>query len=394
MGWVNNNQQRAARALNVAIVPDSFKGSASAGNVAEAMAQGVRAAAQSCGREVQLGVMPFADGGEGTLDAILEAWGVPAREVQTTDAIGRTVAARYGISPDSRTAVIEAAEANGLPAVSDVPLQPLSATSYGVGTIISHALDAGVQRFVLCLGGSATTDGGTGLLRALGARFLDAGGRQLPDGGGSLGALAYVDLRGLDPRAQQARWQIACDVTNPLLGPRGAAAVFGPQKGAGPEEVLVLERGLRQLAQVLARQTGTELAEVPGMGAAGGLAACLAASCEVELVPGWELVAEVLGIRELLAHADLLLTGEGRLDSQSLSGKVVNGVRLASPEHTDVIVIAGSVQLTEQQLAEAGLLAAHSIAAGPASLAELSQNAPELIRRTTFNVLRTYLAAR
>lgn len=379
-------------ALSIAIVPDSFKGSASAGEVALAMARGARIAAQASGRDTNISTLPFADGGEGTLDAVMDAWKTVARSVTTTDAIGRSVTARYGLSPDGTTAIIEAAEANSLPTVSDVPLRPLDATTYGIGALVNEALSAGAREIVLCLGGSATTDGGTGLLRALGARFLDAHGQQLPPGGGSLQRLATIDASGVDPRALAVSWKIACDVTNPMVGPRGAAAVFGPQKGASDEDVATLDAGLRRLAAVIGEATGHRLGDVPGMGAAGGLAVSLAGFCEVELVPGWELVARILNAGEILASADLVLTGEGRLDSQSLHGKVVNGVRLASRPEADVIVIAGSVQLGPEELAEAGILAAHSIAHGPATLQELSEDAPELIARTSYSVVRTYLA--
>ncbi|MBV1777711.1 glycerate kinase [Paeniglutamicibacter sp. ABSL32-1] len=380
------------RTLSIAIVPDSFKGSAGAGTVAQAMARGARTAARAAGREVAISTLPFADGGEGTLDAILDAWDIPARSVATTDALGRDVAARYGLSPDGSTAVIEAAEANGLPAVSDVPLRPLHATTFGIGALVNAALDAGATEIVLCIGGSATTDGGTGLLSALGARFLDRDGHELPPGGGSLRDLASIDVSALDRRALGVSWKIACDVTNPLVGERGAAAVFGPQKGARTAEIDVLDAGLRRLAVVIGEATGRQLGEVPGMGAAGGLAACLAGFCEVELVPGWELVAQILDAREILGTADLVLTGEGRLDSQSLHGKVVNGVRLASRPEADVIVIAGSIQLGPDELAQAGILAAYSISPGPATLEELSGQAEGLIESTSYSVVRTYLA--
>ena len=378
-------------ALSIAIVPDSFKGSASAGAVARAMARGARAAAQASSRDVDITALPFADGGEGTLDAVLDAWGTEARSVSTTDALGRRVTARYGLSPDGTTSIIETAEANGLPAVGDVPLRPLDATTYGIGALVDEALTSGATEIVLCLGGSATTDGGTGLFNALGARFLDDQGNQLPPGGGSLEQLASIDVSRVDPRALAVSWKIACDVTNPLVGPRGAAAVFGPQKGANDADVDILDAGLRRLATVIGETTGRHLGEVPGMGAAGGLAVSLAGFCEVELVPGWELVARILNAREILKAADLVLTGEGRLDSQSLHGKVVNGVRLASRPETDVIVIAGSVELSPEELAEAGILAAYSIALGPATLKELSEDAIELITRTSYSVVRTYL---
>ena len=391
---MTHDEQKHLPALSIAIVPDSFKGSASAGTVAHAMARGARAAAQASGRSVSIRTLPFADGGEGTLDAVLDAWATEARTVATTDALGRAVTARYGLSPDGATAIIEAAEANGLPAVSDVPLRPLDATTFGIGALVNQALDAGATDIVLCIGGSATTDGGTGLLNALGARFLDSEGTELPPCGGSLLDLASIDASGIDPRALAVSWKIACDVTNPLVGERGAAAVFGPQKGASGKDVEILDAGLRRLATVIGEATGRELGEVPGMGAAGGLATSLAGFCEVELVPGWELVAQILNAREILGSADLVLTGEGRLDSQSLHGKVVNGVRLASRPETDVIVIAGSVQLSPEELANAGILAAHSIAPGPATLKELSEETEELVARTSYSVVRTYLASR
>lgn len=391
------SQQYPASATNdavkIAIVPDSFKGSARASEVATALAQGVSKAAASRNRQVEITAVPFADGGEGTLEALIDAWGTEAITVQTTDALGRPVASRLGLSKDQKIAVVEAAEAAGLPQVSDVPRRPLQATTSGLGPLVSRALDIGVQQIVLCLGGSATTDGGTGLLSALGARFLDEQGQPLPAGGGALAQLAEIDVAELDPRAAQVKWQIACDVTNPLLGAQGAAAIFGPQKGASEQDVQVLDRGLARLAEVLEADTGRVLREQPGMGAAGGLAVCLASYFPVELTPGWELVADVLEARRILGSADLVLTGEGRLDGQSLNGKVVCGVLEAAGGNTDVIVVAGSVALDDEQLDAAGILAAYSIAPGPANLAQLSADTLSLVERTAFSVARTYLRA-
>jgi glycerate kinase len=377
--------------LNVAIVPDSFKGSARASEVAAAMAEGFAKGAASRACEVEITAVPFADGGEGTLEALIDVWGTEAIEVQTTDALGRRVLSRLGLSADQQIAIVEAAEAAGLPQVSDVARQPLDATTYGLGALVAHALDLGVSQIILCLGGSATTDGGTGLLSALGAKFVDANGDQLPAGGGALENLASIDISELDPRAATVQWQIACDVTNPLLGAKGAAAIFGPQKGASQAQVEHLDGALGQLAEVLEDATGRVLREQPGMGAAGGLALSLGSYFDVELVPGWELVAKVLGAHEILDGADVVLTGEGRLDSQSLNGKVVSGVLAASGPGCDVIVIAGSVDLDDAQLEESGILAAYSIAPGPATLAELSADALALVQRTAFSVARTYL---
>ncbi|MGO3639600.1 MAG: glycerate kinase [Glutamicibacter arilaitensis] len=381
----------ATRPLNVAIVPDSFKGSARASEVAAALADGFAKGAASRKRDVEITAVPFADGGEGTLEALIDAWGTEAISVQTTDALGRPVESRLGLSADGKIAVVEAAEAAGLPQVSDVERRPLEATTYGLGALVSRALELGVSQIILCLGGSATTDGGTGLLAALGASFLDADGAKLPAGGGTLQNLAAIDASGLDPRAANVQWQIACDVTNPLLGAKGAAAVFGPQKGASQEQVQLLDAGLARLADVLEADTGRKLREQPGMGAAGGLAISLGTYYQVDLVPGWDLVAKVLGAHGILQGADLVLTGEGRLDSQSLDGKVVSGVLQAAGENAEVIVVAGSVDLPDEQLEESGILAAHSIAPGPATLAELSAQTLSLVERTAFSVARTYL---
>lgn len=391
MTSAQNPVPETTRALNVAIVPDSFKGSARASEVAAAMAEGFAKGAASRAREVEITAVPFADGGEGTLEALIDVWGTEAIEVQTTDALGRRVLSRLGLSADQQIAIVEAAEAAGLPQVSDVARQPLDATTYGLGALVAHALDLGVSQIILCLGGSATTDGGTGLLSALGAKFVDANGDQLPAGGGALENLASIDISELDPRAATVQWQIACDVTNPLLGAKGAAAIFGPQKGASQAQVEHLDGALGQLAEVLEAATGRVLREQPGMGAAGGLALSLGSYFDVELVPGWELVAKVLGAHEILDGADVVLTGEGRLDSQSLDGKVVSGVLAASGPGCDVIVIAGSVDLDDAQLEESGILAAYSIAPGPATLAELSADALALVQRTAFSVARTYL---
>ena len=294
----------ATRPLNVAIVPDSFKGSARASEVAAALADGFAKGAASRKRDVEITAVPFADGGEGTLEALIDAWGTEAISVQTTDALGRPVESRLGLSADGKIAVVEAAEAAGLPQVSDVERRPLEATTYGLGALVSRALELGVSQIILCLGGSATTDGGTGLLAALGASFLDADGAKLPAGGGTLQNLAAIDASGLDPRAANVQWQIACDVTNPLLGAKGAAAVFGPQKGASQEQVQLLDAGLARLADVLEADTGRKVREQPGMGAAGGLGISLGSYFQVDLVPGWDLVAKVLGAHGILQGAE------------------------------------------------------------------------------------------
>lgn len=374
----------------VVAAPDSFKGSLSAQQAADAMAAGARLA---LGAAATIRTVPMADGGEGTLDALLSAWDGHEIAVDVQDAIGRPHHARFGLSADGRTAIIEAAEANGLPHVSDVPLQPLRADTFGVGELARAALDRGATEILLCIGGSATSDGGTGLLRALGARFLTADATEAAPGGGGLSAIDRLDLSELHPSAREARWRIAVDVDNPLVGERGAAAVFGPQKGAGSDDVARLDDGLTHLAGVLARDLDipvTQIRDGAGMGAAGGMPAALCAVLGAETSPGWRLVAETVGLPELLSDADLVLTGEGSLDSQSLGGKVVDGVRRSAPPGTAVVVIAGRVALDPREIAEAGLTAAISIAPGAATLEELREGAAALVTNAAAAVCRIF----
>ena len=348
------------------------------------MARGARFA---FGVDAEIIEIPMADGGEGTLDALLAAWGRPPLLVPATDALGRAKTARYGISADGRTGIIEAAEGNGLPDVSDVPLQPLRADSYGVGTIARRLLDEGVEEILLCIGGSASTDGGTGLLSALGARFLDAAGTPAPPGGGGLAEIRSVDTSGLHPRAAAVKWRVAVDVANPLCGEHGAAAVFGPQKGAGPDDVELLDAGLANLARVL---TGLRPAAAsnnrsdtyfttPGFGAAGGLPLTLVALLGAETVPGAQLVGDAVGLQAALARADVVLTGEGCLDTQSLGGKVVDAVRRLAPAASPLLVVAGTILLSAAQCRDAGITTAVSLARGPATLEELTADAEHLI---------------
>ncbi|MHA7282586.1 glycerate kinase [Arthrobacter sp. TMS2-4] len=386
------------RPLRIVLAPDSLKGSLSAREAAFAMSAGITAAAGRLGHPApDIVLAPLADGGEGTLDALLAAWHVEARTAPCHDAAGRARTARYGVSAQQGSpvrGVLEAAEANGLPLVADRPLDALTATSYGVGEIATRLLDDGAEEILLCIGGSATTDGGAGLLSALGARFLDADGAPLPPGGGPLGALATIDATQLHPRARAARWRIAVDVDNPLCGPRGAAAVFGPQKGATPEGVVVLDAGLAHLARVVADATDVDMLDVPGAGAAGGLPAVLVPFLGAEIVPGSALVAEAVGLAGALAGADLVLTGEGSLDSQSLGGKVIHAVVATAPATCAVVAIAGRVQLSAATVQDAGLAAAFSLATGPMALDELIEGAGSLMEDAAAQVYGVFSALR
>lgn len=383
-------------APTVVIAPDSFKGSCSSVEAARAIARGVRAA---FGTRAEVLELPMADGGEGTLDALVAAWGGEVARVPTSDALGRPREGRvgYGRTADGGLrAIIEAADANGLPAVSDLPLQPLDADSHGVGELILAALDAGTDELLLCIGGSATSDGGAGMLRALGARLLDAQGRDVAGGARGLLDVQQVDLRGIDPRAARVSWRIACDVDNPLTGPRGAAAVFGPQKGADAQQVAEIERGLGRFSELLAAAVGTDapqLRQQRGIGAAGGLALGLTTLFGAQLVPGARLVSGAIGLREALAAATLVFAGEGRLDAQSLDGKVVSRVLAEAAPGAAVIVLAGSIGLSPEETRAAGISAAFSIAQGPATLEEMSADATRLLEVTTGQVCGAILAA-
>ncbi|GAB2827955.1 glycerate kinase [Alpinimonas psychrophila] len=377
--------------MRIVIAPDSFKGSLSAAEAAAAMAAGVRDVFGDTANIVQ---RPMADGGEGTLDVIASAWEVVPETMTTVDAIGRPIRARFGISTDGRRAIIEAAEANGLPHVSDVTLRPLRADTFGVGLIARKVLDRGATEILLCIGGSATTDGGTGLLTALGVRFLDAHGRNVAPGGEGLAAITSVDLSHLHARARLATWRIAVDVDNPLCGEQGAAATFGPQKGASPHDVGLLDAGLAHLAGILHDVVNAPVNAVadiqsltgPGFGAAGGLPVCMVALLDAHMVQGSRLVVDAIGLAEAMAGATLVFTGEGSFDSQSLGGKVIDGVIAAASQDCPIIVIAGRVALSAAETRAAGVAGAFSIAPGPTDLARLVTTAAERVRETTAHV--------
>jgi glycerate kinase len=370
---------------------DSFKGSLDA---REACALAERAIINRLGESVAVSSFPMADGGEGSLELVLAGDCMETITVDVVDALGRPVRAEYGFDPARREAHIEIARAAGLPQVSDVPLQPLDASTAGVGRLATHALGRGARRIVLYLGGSATTDAGTGLLSALGVRFLDSAGQPIASGGGPLAAVVEIDITGLRSDARDVEWVVVTDVDAPLLGPLGAARVFGPQKGATPSDIDYLEQGLGQVASVLRAQTGVPVGELPGTGAAGGVAALLAAIAEVTFVSGGAFFAERSGLAAALSRAALVITGEGRLDSQSFTGKVVGTVTnlaLAAPTPPAVAVVAGQIDRTGYS-GHPGITAAFSLADGPADLSALTDTAGELLSRRCADVAALFVA--
>ncbi|WP_343319444.1 glycerate kinase [Arthrobacter sp. TMP15] len=343
--------------MRIILAPDKFKGSLSAPEVAKYLAAGLRSA--HAGLEIDL--MPVADGGEGTIDAVV-ASGFTRVSALVQGPTGQPVTADYAV--DGKVAVIEMAAASGLAVLHNGQLSPLAATTYGTGQLVSSAMDHGCTEIVLGVGGSASTDGGSGMLAALGATFKDAAGQHLPPGGGALSQVTNIDLTGLDPRMGAVTFTLASDVDNPLLGPDGAATIFGPQKGATTAHVEHLEKSLERYFRIMANALGTaavDAIDAPGSGAAGGTGyAALAVLC-AKRRPGIEVILGLTGLAEKMGSADLVITGEGSLDEQSLFGKAPMGVATAArAAGVPVVAVCGRTTLSPEILANAGF--AHSYA--------------------------------
>jgi len=341
----------------VVVAPAPFKGALSAAGAARAIAAGIQLAAT--GTEVRL--VPIADGGEGTLDALVAARGGRRRATSVRDPLGRPAEAAIGELP-GHTCVIELAQASGYERLSPADRDPERTSTYGTGEQLRMALDLGAERIIIGVGGSATNDGGMGLARALGVRFLDADGHELAGIGADLGRVCAIDSSGRDARIGAVEILVACDVTNPFCGPQGAACVFGPQKGADAAAVARLDAGLANLAKVILDATGVDVTAVPGAGAAGGAAGGMLALLSGTLTPGAPLVLEAAGLAERLAGAELCITGEGRLDAQSMHGKAVSAVAAASRDvGVPCVAVAGSLELLPGMVRRMGLTAAFPI---------------------------------
>ncbi|GGO95079.1 glycerate kinase [Wenjunlia tyrosinilytica] len=342
----------------ILIAADKFKGSLTAVEVAQHVTTGLRRAVPGVGVEA----LPVADGGDGTVDAAVAA-GFERRELEVTGPLGEPVTAAFALR--GTTAVVEMAEASGLRLLPDGVFAALTATTHGSGELIGAALDAGARTIVFGVGGSATTDGGAGMLSALGARFLDAEGAPVAAGGGPLRTLASADLSGLDPRLAETEIVLAGDVDNPLLGPKGAPAVYGPQKGACEQDVAELDAALTHYVDVLARTLGpaaAEAAEIPGAGGAGGLGYGALVGLGASFRPGIEVLLEVLGFADALERADLVITGEGSLDAQTLHGKAPVGVaRAARAKGVEVIAVCGRLALGPGELGAVGIRRAYAL---------------------------------
>jgi glycerate kinase len=371
--------------MKIVIAPDSFKESLSALEVCNAIEAGIYKLLD----KVEIVKIPMADGGEGTVETLVEATNGVIERVTVIGPLGTPVSSFFGILGDGKTAVIEMASASGLPLVPNSKKNPLISTTFGTGQLIKHALDRGCRDFVIGLGGSATNDGGVGMAQALGGAFLDKDQQEVGFGGGALYNIEKVDLSGLDSRIDECNFRVACDVTNPLCGESGAAAVFGPQKGATPEMILTLDENLQHLATLIKRDLGIDVADIPGAGAAGGLGAGLISFCGAELNSGIDIVIETIKLKEKISGASLVITGEGQMDFQTCSGKTPYGVAMASKEQgIPVVAIVGSIGVGAEKMFDYGINSIFSIVDKPMSVEDSITNASALVTAAAHRIMR------
>ena len=371
--------------MKIVVSPDSFKGSLTAIEAAKAMV----AAINEINPEIETVLLPVADGGEGTLEPLLEATNGQIISVKVQDPIGRLVEAEYGILGNGETCVIEMAKASGLTLLTSDERNPLIASTYGTGQLIRHALDAGFRKFIIGIGGSATNDGGTGMLNALGMRFLNIDGTELELGAEALSTLHQIDDSFFDERIKVSEFIIACDVDNPFVGANGATTIFGPQKGVTPEMVQRIDDNLTILANKIEAMTGVALHNEPGAGAAGGLGGAFLAFFPVELKPGIEVVMKAIDFHDQILGASLIITGEGKSDFQTLSGKAPIGVANAAKElQIPVALISGYVDNDSYASLSEHFLAIASVVNDSITQQESIQNATIHLRRRTFEMVK------
>ena len=375
--------------MKIIIAPDSFKGSLSALEVAQAIERGVKRVK----KEANTVLVPVADGGEGTMDCLVTSTNGRKVQVTVTGPLATPVQAEYGILGDGATCVIEMASASGLCLVDCSELNPMVATTYGTGELIKQALDDGFRKFILAVGGSATNDGGAGMLQALGMKLLDGNEESIGLGGGALRNLVYIDADEFDSRIKQSEFLIASDVQNPLVGLTGASHVFGPQKGATPEMVQTLDTNLSHWADLVQKHIGMRLHDLPGAGAAGGIGGAFQSFFPSKTYRGIDIVIEYTKLGELMADADCVFTGEGQIDYQTASGKTPMGVaQEAQKRGIPVFALAGSIGTGIDALYPCGITSVHSIVNGPMKLEEAIENAAILLEQTAEQVVRTFIA--
>ncbi len=371
--------------MKILIAPDSFKDSLKAKDVAAYLKKGF----QKVYKEAEFELIPMADGGEGTVEAILTS--VKGRMIKTSahDPLMRHIDSFFGITDDGDTAIIEMAAASGLALLTMAERNPWKTTSYGTGELIKAALDNQCATIILGIGGSATNDAGVGMAMALGAKFFDENNQPLSWGGSEVGKIRKIDLSTMDPRIFSTKIKVACDVTNPLTGTNGASAIYAPQKGADSEMVKKLDANLSAFAQVIKQQLGKDIETIPGAGAAGGLGAGLMAFLEARLVRGFDLIAEITDLEQKISNADLVITGEGKVDHQTKFGKTAFGVaQLAKRYKKPVILVAGSISEGADSLYKEGIDAMFSIIDKPMSLSEALEATPHLLESTGETIAR------
>jgi len=369
--------------MKIVIAPDSFKESMTSLEAARSIEKGFKAVLS----DAEYVNIPVADGGEGTVQALVDATGGDIVHQTVTGPLGKPVKAAYGLLGDGKTAVIEMAEASGLHLVPPGQRNPLLTTTRGTGELILDAAEKGVSNIIIGLGGSATNDGGAGMAAALGVKFLNRDGEEIENGGGALAEIAKIDVSGLNPKLKHIRFEAACDVDNPLTGPRGASAVFGPQKGANSEMTALLDQNLKHYAAAVKAELGCEIDSIPGAGAAGGLGAGLCAFLKAELKSGVDIVLDTLSFSELIKGADLVITGEGKIDGQTVSGKTPAGVaKRARSENIPVIAFAGSLGEGCELVYDIGISALFSIVPGISSLENALADGSSNLTRCARNV--------
>jgi len=365
--------------MKIVVAPDSFKGSLTAVEVSDAIEQGIR----EIFPEAEIVKIPMADGGDGTVQCMVNATGGEILREKVTGPLGDEVLASYGILGDKKTAVIEMAEASGLTLVPENKRNPLITTTYGTGQLIKAALDQGCRKMIIGIGGSATNDAGAGMVQALGAKLLDKDGEEIGFGGGELKKVFRIDTKYLDNRLSETKVLIASDVSNPLCGPKGAARIYGPQKGATPEVIKELDESLACFAEIIKRDLNKDIKDIPGAGAAGGLGASLIAFLDAELRPGIEIIIEVVKLERAIKDADLVITGEGKIDSQTIYGKAPIGVaKIAKKYKIPVMAIAPIVGEDADIVYRYGIDFLVKISEPPMSLAEPKSKKVRLIKKS------------
>jgi glycerate 2-kinase len=374
--------------MRIVIAPDSFKECLSATKVSAAISDGIRRIVP----ESEIISIPMADGGEGTVEALVTA--TDGRIIHTTsvDALNRPIQSFFGILGDGKTAVIEMAAASGIELLAPEELNPANTSTYGTGLLLKAAMEAGFRNIIIGIGGSATNDGGAGMAQALGFGLLNQKGKSIGAGGGSLAEIHSISKTHVHTFLHETQITVACDVRNLLLGTSGATHIYGPQKGATPEMVEELEKNMVYFNRILQQEFGINFAEIPGSGAAGGLGAGLLAFCNAEIVSGFELINQLTNLEDQIRHASLIFTGEGKIDSQTVFGKTISGVaQLAKKYQVPVIALAGIVTDDLTELYEQGVTSVYSIAGQNMSLEESKARAGELLAATSERIMRLIL---